>query len=320
MPRTLLFDESNIPNQIQEGYVDSGNNLSWINLKVGEAYSNILPEIIDTSKSFTDDLVEEQRPRIAKYQTLEDNDDTFSVIVFSLPTRRLFTEDEFQLQISFVLLDHKIYSLPSAKNSIISEIMAKISTTNTEYTISDLFIYIITELLEMSIKILFSVTDYIDNLERQVIKREIKKGWVASLLVLKGRLFDASKLVKADIEHIREILEGLVPEIQIDPDEISDHVLDRGLFLMDQIETSREEMSNIINLHLAIASNDMNMRFYWLTILGSILIIPTIISSIWGMNVPVPQWSFEIILLFIFVLTVIAALGVKYLMPKPFIH
>lgn len=318
MPRTLLFDKSGLAEEIRLAphILDKRDeNLTWINLSEDEDLKSIIPDAINTSSSSREDLVEEQRPRVSLHQTLEDNDDTYSVIVVSVPTRKLFTEDDFQLQITFILLRNKIYSLASRPNNTIGDIMAKVVLKNKQFNLTSLFNYILIELFEMGIRVLNQIEDYTDELEKQIIRSSLSNKLLTSLLVLKSRLFDASKLIKADLEFIREIMNGEVPEL--DSEEITDQPEDRSLFLLDLIETQREDLSNIINLHLAIASNNMNKQFYWLTILASILVVPTVISSIWGMNIPVPQINFWLMMLIMFIITGLSALILKYFLPKP---
>ena len=90
---------------------------------------------------------------------------------------------------------------------------------------------------------------------------------------------------------------------------------------MDLIQEQREDLTNMINLHLAIASNIMNRQFYWLTIVGAILVIPTVISSIWGMNLDdVPQINFWGMLVVITGMTFFAGMILKLFLPKPLIN
>lgn len=319
MPRALLFDSNGVPTNIVSGLDDIEStplgNLAWVNLRSNDDIRVILPDIVDKSRAFTEDLLEEQRPRIAFFQTLEDNEDTFTVIVFSIPTSRIFSEDEFQLQITFILLDNRIYSVGSKESGIIPEIMAKIFTKKRQYNLSNLFGYISSELFEMGINVADQIEEFIDHSEGKQLKSGLERGWLASLLTLKSRLYDANKLIRADLEHIREIMEGEVPEL--DPDQISKNIEDRLLYLIDSIDTLREELSNMINLNLAIASQLMNRQFYWLTIIGSLLVIPTVISGIWGMNVGVPQFDFFTLMTIIMVLTLLFGLFVRLLLPRP---
>ncbi|MHA2089735.1 MAG: magnesium transporter CorA family protein [Candidatus Kariarchaeaceae archaeon] len=323
MPQALLFDESGVALEIASGLATITESMEdkfvWTHLRPGDDIRQILPEEVDRSHAFTEDLLEEQRPRVAMYQTLEDNEDTFSVVVLSLPTPRIFSEDEFQVQVSFVLIDSRLFSASSTERNMFSEIMSKILTSKKQYTPTLLFNYIISELLEMSIDVLEQIEDHIDHIERKQLSGGLKRGTLASLLALKGRLFDASKMIKADLEHIFELRTGHIPEL--DKEEMGDHLEDRALYLQDLIEAAREDLTNMINLHLAIASNVMNRQFYWLTIIGSLLIIPTIISSIWGMNLTdLPDVKFEYMMLLILISTLISGFLVKLFLPKPLLN
>lgn len=320
MPEVLIFDQNGVPQKIEKSELLTKiikDQLRWVNSIGDEDIKSILPDIIDKSKSFTDDLIEEQRPRIQQYQTLEENEESFSVVVFSFPTEDIFDLDNFQLQISFVLIRNHLYSTSSKDDPKFSKIMEKVLKRKKSYTVTSLFGYIVSELVEMSIDAISKVEIHIDNLEREQLKGRLNKNWLVSLLNLKGRLFDASRLIKANLENIDEIITAKVPELNVE--EISEHLEDRGLFLLDFIEQLREELINMINLHLAISSNIMNRQFYWLTIIGSLLIIPTVIASIFGMNVLLPVGDFWIIMIIMIILTGLAAIIVKYFLPKPLI-
>ncbi|MDH5403453.1 MAG: hypothetical protein OEZ01_01845 [Candidatus Heimdallarchaeota archaeon] len=320
MPQALLFDSNGKPKEILqvEGNIDKINplNISWINLRAGDDLSTSLPIIVNRSSSFTEDFIEEQRPRIEIYQTLEDNEDTYSVLIFAFPTNKIYLEDEFQIQISFLIIDNTIYTTSTKDNQILIEIMTKLVSKKKNYTLTKLFEFIISETLEMSIKVMDELIDYVESLERHQLKQGLKRGWLGSLLMLKGRLFDSSKLLKADLEHIQEIQTGEVPEI--DTEIFGGHVEDRFLFLLDQTDSLRENLSNMINMNIAIQSNIMNKNFYYLTIIGSLLIIPTVISSLWGMNLSdVPQIGFWPMFFVITVLTLLSGFIVKLILPKP---
>lgn len=322
MPKSLVFNVKGIPIEIKSQLIDhnpENQNFIWTNLRTGDSISKVLPEVVNRSEDFTEDLLEEQRPRIQVYQTLEDNDDTYSVIVLSFPTSLILKQDENILQVSFVFLENRLYTASPSESRIFSKIMTKCISQKQKFTPISFLVYIISEMLEMGINALESVEKLIDNNERRMLTGGLKKGWLINLLQLKGRLYDALTSVRADIEHIRELVSGKVPNL--DSEEIEDHILDRVLFLMDLIQEQREDLTNMINLHLAIASNIMNRQFYWLTIIGSILVIPTVISSIWGMNLTdVPQVNFWGMLLLIIVMTGIASMILKLFLPKPLIN
>jgi magnesium transporter len=51
-------------------------------------------------------------------------------------------------------------------------------------------------------------------------------------------------------------------------------------------------LNNITNLYLSALSTKMNENMYKLTIIGSILLVPTVIASLYGMNVQLPPLGF----------------------------
>ena len=319
MPQALLFDQNFIPSKILSGIDDinqiKSHNLGWVHLRSSDDLRLILPDIIDKSRGFTEDLLEEQRPRVAVYQTLEENDATFSVIVLTIPTNRIFEVDDFQLQVSFIIVNNKIYSIGSKEIGIIPEIMMKIQARRNEYTLSSLFLFIASELIEMGIDVLNAIEEFNDHTEGKQLKSNLERGWLASLLTLKSRLFDANKSLRADLEHIREIMVGELPEIN--SLELGEHLEDRLLYSIDYVDTLREELTNIINMNLAISNQLLQRQFYWLTIIGALLIIPTVVSGIFGMNVLLPGLTFTHIMELILGLTIVFALVVGFFVPRP---
>jgi len=61
-------------------------------------------------------------------------------------------------------------------------------------------------------------------------------------------------------------------------------ILDHLLRLVDQIDTQRELMGNVVDASLAIGANRMNEVMKKMTSWGAILIVATLIAGIYGMN------------------------------------
>jgi magnesium transporter len=72
-------------------------------------------------------------------------------------------------------------------------------------------------------------------------------------------------------------------------------VLDHLLRLLDQIDTERELMGNVVDASLALMSNRMNQVMKKMTSWGAILIVATLVAGIYGMNfdnMPELQWRY----------------------------
>lgn len=74
----------------------------------------------------------------------------------------------------------------------------------------------------------------------------------------------------------------------------------------------RDIMSNTTEAFASVISNNLNITMKTLTSLTALLSIPTIIASLWGMNVAVPfagsPWGFWIVLGLAAILAVLAAI------------
>jgi magnesium transporter len=72
-------------------------------------------------------------------------------------------------------------------------------------------------------------------------------------------------------------------------------VFDHFLRVVDQIDTQRELMGNVVDASLALTSNRMNEVMKKMTSWGAILIVATLIAGIYGMNftdMPELHWKF----------------------------
>jgi magnesium transporter len=72
-------------------------------------------------------------------------------------------------------------------------------------------------------------------------------------------------------------------------------VFDHLLRVLDQIDTQRELMGNVVDASLALTSNRMNEVMKKMTSWGAILIVATLIAGIYGMNftdMPELHWRF----------------------------
>ena len=91
------------------------------------------------------------------------------------------------------------------------------------------------------------------------------------------------------------ILRGEVPWIEDASSVWFQNVLDHHLRVIDQIDTQRELMGNVVDASLALSSNRMNQVMKKMTSWGAILIVATLIAGIYGMNfrdMPELRWRF----------------------------
>jgi magnesium transporter len=98
------------------------------------------------------------------------------------------------------------------------------------------------------------------------------------------------------------------------PDKIADINLETAQ-IMDNEELLRDRLTNILDLHFAFMSNKMNDSMKAFTVVASLLLLPMLISGIYGMNVNLPLQehpnAFYTIILLMILAVVIALLYFK---------
>jgi magnesium transporter len=115
------------------------------------------------------------------------------------------------------------------------------------------------------------------------------------LLQLRRQLIYLRRRIVPLRDVVMGILRREVADVQGDALLYFEDVLDHLLRLLDQIDTERELMGNVVDASLALMSNKMNQVMKKMTSWGAILIVATLIAGIYGMNfenMPELHWRY----------------------------
>ncbi len=287
------------------------SHLQWVSFIRSETIIEKLPPFIQQSRRFTEDLLEDQRPRFQDYSSLVPSDERFKVAIFKFITRSIFDTDEFELQLSILLTEETIITIANKENPILLDIMSKIRLRNESMTRNRILSLILDEMVEEGIEIIERLEDELETMEKRQLSWQFEENWLPRLTDLKGRVYTANRSVRADVEVIRDIQKDI--ELR---NPSFEHTEDRLLFLLDLLDFQRDNMNNIVNLHLTLSSQKRAEAMDRLTIIGSLLVIPTIIAGLFGMNVPLPPLDFYEILWLNIGLMALTALGIRLILPK----
>lgn len=154
---------------------------------------------------------------------------------------------------------------------------------------------------------------------------------------IKQKKFEIHNLQNRDIlflvqeeETLNDFISALVPTINItekilrgkyitiDEEEI-DAVEDLVMDSKQTLELSGSGLKSIKNIreaYSAILTNDLNKVMKFLTIATIMLTVPTIISSVFGMNVPLPMQDDPLAFLYIMGLIIVSSLVLFYVIVK----
>lgn len=154
---------------------------------------------------------------------------------------------------------------------------------------------------------------------------------------IKQKKFEIHNLQNRDIlflvqeeETLNDFISALVPTINItekilrgkyiaidekDIDAVEDLVMDSKQTL-ELSGSGLKSIKNIREAYSAILTNDLNKVMKFLTIATIMLTVPTIISSVFGMNVPLPMQDDPLAFLYIMGLIVVSSLVLFYVIVK----
>lgn len=253
----------------------------WINIESpSETEKKYLLEELRIPEAFYNDIEDiDERPRM-------ESEDGWNLFIMRIPIKSNDVKLPFQtIPIGLIFKDDVCVTISFYKTEIIADFVQYTKRKN--ITIKDNFDLVLRLLLSSSIwylKYLKQINQKIklaeDNLEKSIKNEElqallqIEKCLVFFITSLKGNnvLFHRIKNLKAHREHF-------------DPDLLEDVDIE-----ISQAQDTANIYSNILtgmmDAYASVISNNMNNIMKQMTSISIILMIPTLIASLYGMNVP----------------------------------
>ena len=253
----------------------------WINIESpSETEKKYLLEELQIPEAFYNDIEDiDERPRM-------ESEDGWNLFIMRIPIKSNDVKLPFQtIPIGLIFKDDVCVTISFYKTEIVADFVQYTKRKN--ITIKDNFDLVLRLLLSSSIwylKYLKQINQKIklaeDNLEKSIKNEElqallqIEKCLVFFITSLKGNnvLFHRIKNLKAHREHF-------------DPDLLEDVDIE-----ISQAQDTANIYSNILtgmmDAYASVISNNMNNIMKQMTSISIILMIPTLIASLYGMNVP----------------------------------
>lgn len=309
MVQTLIFKDGKFKRSVPK--IPNASNkllkgeLSWTHILKSEIseLDDILDDIYheNSKEHFRENLLEKQRPGLLNFSN-------FTFVSISVPNKDMLDFDSKGtglLQISFIITRNRIYSIGGAGSEAMTDVTKELKEVYLdENSVDDLFSHIIEDFIEYSIDIIESMKQKIDLLQKQIIVKSHLKDMYSIYERLENRkeaLFFSSKAIRADIELIKDIDSDMGKHLG--RSKFLSHVEDRFLYCFDLVETQKESLDSTYDIYLGAQQNQMNRQIYKLSWLGAFLLVPTIVTSFFGMNVPLPVHSFWAVV----VITIVAS-------------
>ncbi len=297
------------------GYVEipKAEKGCWINVTqpTTEEVQRLTDEFLLPQDIVRDILDADERPRV-------EFDDEFTLVILRIPVESYNTGVPFHtIPLGIFMVENYTVTLCLQNNEILP--IEQLSLFREQYSqITDEFNFILRLFLRSGntylryLKQINQQTALIEqDLEKSIKNRELNKLLkMEKCLVYFITSIKANEIVLAKLRNSKKIT------TEINEDLLEDAFIENKQAL-DMAQIYSDIQSGMMDAFASVISNNLNVVMKRLTVVSIILMIPTLISSMFGMNVPnfmeSANWAFPAIIVFSLIMSVfgVILLGTK---------
>ena len=277
--------ETNQFEEIQEPEVGS-----WINMiNPTEEEINYICEKINIKPDFIKySLDYEEKARI----DMEDNDGT---ILFVIDTPIIEKNDKSEIYttmpVGIIFVRDEYFITVSLNNNMIIDSFENMRIKNfSTYKKSRFLLQIMYTNSGQFLKYLNHINKETEVTENN-LKDSMKNKELIKLLSLEKSLVYFSTSLKSNELVMEKTMNGKIIKLYDEDEDILEDAIIENRQAIEMCKIYTDILSNTMDAYASIISNNVNGVMKILTSITIILTIPTLIASLWGMNVPVPMQS-----------------------------
>ena len=275
--------ETNQFEEIQEPEVGS-----WINMiNPTEEEINYICEKINIKPDFIKySLDYEEKARI----DMEDNDGT---IIFVIDTPIIEKNDKSEIYttmpLGIIFVRDEYFITVSLNNNMIIDSFENMRIKNfSTYKKSRFLLQIMYTNSGQFLKYLNHINKETEVTENK-LKDSMKNKELIKLLSLEKSLVYFSTSLKSNELVMEKTMNGKIIKLYDEDEDILEDAIIENRQAIEMCKIYTDILSNTMDAYASIISNNVNGVMKILTSITIILTIPTLIASLWGMNVPVPM-------------------------------
>lgn len=132
--------------------------------------------------------------------------------------------------------------------------------------------------------VLDGVSERIDGLEDRVLEGDTERESLREILRLKRRLLELRRVLAPMREVANALLRHDLPIVGPAVLPYYQDLYDHLVRVLDQVDLYRDLLASVLDARLSVVSNSLNTIMKRLTALTVVLMVPTLIAGIYGMN------------------------------------
>ena len=229
-------------------------------------------------------------PLDANERSRIEEEDEGILIIFRVPEYKEEDPGEkifYTLPVGIIFVKDAIITVSNARVEVLQELIrGKIKGFSIENKISFLLsLFLRSTLLYLRyLKEINTITEH----EEDRLQETMKNEELMNLLNLQKGLVYFSTSLKANELMMEKLRRGRILKLTEDEEDILDDILIENRQAIEMTNIYSNILRDMMDAFSSIISNNLNIVMKFLTSITLILTIPTLIASIYGMNVPLP--------------------------------
>lgn len=300
--------ETNITSEVNE--IKKG---CWINMV--SPSENEIKEVCEQTR-ITDDFIKyaldyEEKARI------DIEDDGTILFILDVPIIEKDQDSEIYTTMPvglIVVRDDYFITVSLKKNKIIGNIERNMNKKVTTYKKSRFIFQFFYENASVFLKLLKQINKETEVAE-SILKKTLRNKELLKLLNLEKSLVYFTTALKANEVVMEKTLRGKIIKLYDEDEDLLEDAIIENKQAIEMSKIYSDILNGTMDAYASIISNNLNGVMKTLTSLTVILAIPTLIASLWGMNVPVPfqdsSFGFWILVFMVVVVTMVTVVYLK---------
>jgi len=213
-----------------------------------------------------------------------------------------------------VVRDDYFITVSLKKNKIIGNIERAMNKKVTTYKKSRFIFQFFYENASVFLRLLKQINKETEVAE-SILKKTLRNKELLKLLNLEKSLVYFTTALKANEVVMEKTLRGKIIKLYDEDEDLLEDAIIENKQAIEMSKIYSDILNGTMDAYASIISNNLNGVMKTLTSLTVILAIPTLIASLWGMNVPVPfqdsSFGFAVLVGMVVVVTMITVVYLK---------
>lgn len=223
-------------------------------------------------------------------------------IYTTMPVGVIFVRDEYVITVSL------------KENDIIKKMERIVGKKVITYKKSQFLFQLFYENSSSFLNLLKEINKKTEHIER-TLKKDLKNEDLLKMLNLEKALVYITTSLKSDEVVMEKTLRGKIIKLYEEDEDLLEDAIVENKQAIEMSKIYSDILNETMDMYASIISNNINDIMKFLTSITIILAIPTLVASLWGMNVPVPfqnyQYGFPVLLAVSFVVTLTVMIWLK---------